>query len=154
MRRKEREITDIREIESIINKSDVCRIAMSEDNTPYIVTMNFGYSADGRQRLYFHCAPEGKKVEILKKNNLVCFEMDTDHDIKEGPDACGFGMKYSSVVGWGNISIVSEEEEKREGLNSVMRHYSDRTEFKYDREIFDRTTVLRLEIISMTGKKA
>ncbi len=153
MRRKEREITAIDEIEEIIARCDVCRIAMTDENAPYIVTMNFGYSGGDEKKLFFHSAGDGRKIDIIRKNNHVCFEMDTDHDLKGGREACDFSMKYSSVVGWGDIFIISDDEERREGLNSIMRHYTNFTEFKYKQDVFNKTTILKLEIKTMTGKK-
>lgn len=153
MRRKEKEIKDISEIEDVISSSDVCRIAFANDNVPYIVTMNFGYSGGDNKKLYFHCARDGKKLEMIKKNNYVCFEFDTDHDLLGGKTACGFGMSYRSVVGWGKIEIIAEDEEKKKGLNHLMSHYSDRDDFLYEKEILDKVTVLRLDIAEMKGKK-
>jgi hypothetical protein len=153
MRRKEREITGIEDLEGIILRSDVCRIALTDGSTPYIVTMNFGYLGGADKKLYFHCAPEGRKIEMIRKNNYVCFEMDTDHSITEGREACDFGMKFSSIVGWGRIFIITENTEKNEGLTSIIQHYSKRGGITFNTEVFDRTTVLRLDIISMTGKK-
>jgi hypothetical protein len=153
MRRKEREITEIAEISSIISRCDVCRIALSDNNIPYIVTMNFGYTGGSGNKLYFHCAGEGKKLEIIRKNNFVCFQFDTDHQLEQGENACDFGMSYRSVVGWGNIKIITEEEEKKRGLNYIMSHYSDRVEFTYSQAVLNRTIVLRLDISEMKGKK-
>ncbi|MEI6048455.1 MAG: pyridoxamine 5'-phosphate oxidase family protein [Bacteroidota bacterium] len=153
MRRKEREISATLIIEEIIRKADVCRIALANDNIPYIVTMNFGYISGTEQRLYFHCANEGRKLEMIKKNNFVCFEMDTDHQLFKGIKGCDWGMKYSSVVGYGNISVVSESEEKRSGLNCIMKHYAGEGEYLYDEKILDRTTILRLDVKEITGKK-
>lgn len=153
MRKKEREITSIDEIEAIIGRCDVCRIALTDENTPYIVTMNFGYSGGVQKKLFFHSAGEGRKIDILKKNNHVCFEMDTDHDLMSSRDACDFSMKYSSVVGWGDIFIISDDKERKEGLDSVMKHYTNREEFTYKQNVFNRTTILKLEIKTMTGKK-
>jgi len=154
MRRKEREITDIDEISSIIVRSDVCRIALSDNNIPYIVTMNFGYAGGDEKRLFFHCAKEGKKLEIIRKNKFVCFEFDTDHQLYKGENACDFGMSYRSVVGWGNIEIITDEEEKKRGLDYIMSHYSDEVDFSFNKSVLDRTIILCLEISEMKGKKA
>lgn len=154
MRREEREIKDEREIESIFSRSDVCRIAMADDNIPYIVTMNFGYIfGETGKTLYFHCASEGRKLEMIRKNNYVCFETDTDHNFHKGETACNYGMGYSSVTGYGKITIVSDENEKKKGLDAVMSHYTGKDEFSYGRESFRSVTVLRLDITEMTGKK-
>lgn len=153
MRRKEREITGIDEIEAIISRSDVCRIALADNNIPYIVTMNFGYSGGADRKLFFHCARNGRKIDIIRKNNFACFEMDTDHSLKRGREACDFSMKFSSVVGWGNIFIINDDKEKTEGLNSIMQHYTNQTGFTYNPDVFEKTIVLKLVIMTMTGKK-
>lgn len=153
MRRNERGITDIQVIEEIIRKADVCRIAIANSNIPYIVAMNFGYKGIPEQILFFHCANKGKKLEMIRQNNYVCFEMDTDHQIYNDIKGCDWGMKYSSIVGYGNISIVTENEAKKTGLYYIMSHYGGEGEYFYDEKILERTTILRLDIKEMTGKK-
>jgi nitroimidazol reductase NimA-like FMN-containing flavoprotein (pyridoxamine 5'-phosphate oxidase superfamily) len=158
MRRSEREVSDIGVIEEIIKKADVCRIAIAIDNIPYIVTMNFGYTNDPEQRLFFHCANEGRKLEMIRKNKYVCFEMDIEHQIyvraeKDLKKGCNWGMKYRSVVGYGNISIITEKEAKKTGLDCIMKHYGDENEYIYDEKVLANTTVLRLDITEITGKK-
>ena len=91
---------------------------------------------------------------MIKKNNYVCFEIDTDHILTKGDAACDFSMKYSSVVGWGNIFAVDNDNEKTEGLDSIMNHYTDRSGYTYYPDVLKRTIVLRLDIVSMTGKRS
>jgi nitroimidazol reductase NimA-like FMN-containing flavoprotein (pyridoxamine 5'-phosphate oxidase superfamily) len=153
MRRNEREISDIQVIEEIIRNTDVCRIALANDNIPYIVSMNFGYSGGVKPSIFFHCAKEGKKLDMIRKNNYVCFEMDTGHQLYKGIKDCDWGMKYSSVIGYGNISIVTEKEAKKVGLNCIMKHYGGKGEYIYDEKVLGRTIVLRLDIKEMTGKR-
>ncbi len=153
MRRKDRELTEPEMLREIISKSDVCRVAFADNNMPYIVTMNFGYSEDGKGILWFHCANEGRKIEMIRKNNFVCFEMDTDHQIYGGEKGCDWGMSFSSIVGYGNISVISDNSLKTEGLNEIMKHYAGNREFSYDEEVTARTTLLRLDILEMTGKR-
>lgn len=153
MRRKEREITEIAGIESVISKADVCRIALADGGIPYIVTMNFGYAGGNERCLYFHCATSGKKLDMMARNSFVCFEMDTDHNLYEGKMACDFGMEYRSVVGWGDISIIEDNDKKIVGLNCIMKHYAVRPDFVYERRNLDNILVLRLDIKEMTGKK-
>ena len=152
MRRNDREVKSQEEIRSIIKSSDVCRVAFADNNTPYIVTMNFGFVDGGIPLLYFHCAPEGRKIEIIRKNNYVCFEMDTDHVIYSGEKGCDWGMKFRSVIGYGRIFIAEGEAERIKGLNAVMEHYGGKGPFTYAGSVMKRTTVLRLEIEEMTGK--
>jgi nitroimidazol reductase NimA-like FMN-containing flavoprotein (pyridoxamine 5'-phosphate oxidase superfamily) len=153
MRRNDRKVSDIMGIKEIVNKADVCRIAIANNNTPYIVTMNFGYVDVPELRLYFHCANEGRKLDMIQINNFICFEMDADHQISRGIKGCNWGMSYSSVVGYGNISVVLDTKEKRLGLNCIMMHYGDEGEYIYDEKMLDKTTILRLDIKEITGKK-
>jgi uncharacterized protein len=153
MRRKDREIAERSEVESIISRADVCRVAMANDNIPYIVTMNFGYVHGECPRLYFHCAPAGRKIDMILRNNLVCFSLDTDHAIYKGEQGCDWGMTYSSVVGFGKIVIVDNEHERKEGLDHIMNHYGGSGSYSYDEKVLARTTILRLDISEMTGKR-
>jgi uncharacterized protein len=158
MRRSDKEVTEIEELEKIIEKADVCRIAFADNNTPYIVTMNFGYTRHPEHRLFFHCAKEGKKIEMIRKNNYVCFEMDTDHliygnEVRDTREGCNWGMQYRSVVGYGNISVLTEKEAKIKGLDCIMKHYGDEDEYFYNEKVLANTTVLRLDITAITGKK-
>jgi uncharacterized protein len=153
MRRDERKISEFQLIEEIIMKADVCRIAIANNNIPYMVTMNFGYDPTGGGTIYFHCANEGRKLEMIKNNNHVCFEMDTDHTIYQGEKGCDWGMKYKSIVGYGDISFVTENEERIRGLNCIMSHYGGDKKYTYDDKVLGRTTILSLDITEMTGKK-
>jgi uncharacterized protein len=153
MRKKESEVTDTDEIERIIKSCDVCRIAFADGNIPYIVTMNFGYCPEPEKRLYFHSANEGRKLEMIRKNNFVCFEMDSDHEIISGKKGCDWSMKFSSVVGYGYLNAVSDEIERIEGLNCLMTHYSGCDKFAFEPKVIERTTVLRLDIQEMSCKK-
>lgn len=153
MRRKDREIVDRAELESIIGSATVCRLAMSEGNCPYIVPLCFGYK-DGN--IYFHSAGEGKKLEMLKVNNLVCFEMDTDHELVRADHPCESEMKYRSVIGFGRASFVKEIEEKRMALDTITRHYSGgKTEenYVYSEQKIANTVIIKVAIESLTGKK-
>jgi nitroimidazol reductase NimA-like FMN-containing flavoprotein (pyridoxamine 5'-phosphate oxidase superfamily) len=154
MRRKEREISDITFIEEVIRAADVCTIAFADNNIPYIVTMNFGYLGGEKPRLYFHCAPEGRKIDMMKKNNNVCFQMDTDHRLTRGEKGCDWGMKYKSVVGYGLLSVVENEGERKRGLNLIMHHYGGAGKYDYDPKVFSRTIILRLEITEIAAKQA
>lgn len=153
MRRNDREISGIEEVEEIIRKADVCRIALANDNIPYLVTMNFGYTNVREQKLFFHCSNKGRKLGMIRQNGYVCFEMDIDHQILRGTMGCDWGMKYSSVVGYGNISVITEKEEKISALNCIMSHYGGEGEYFYDEQVLARTTILRLDIREMTAKK-
>jgi nitroimidazol reductase NimA-like FMN-containing flavoprotein (pyridoxamine 5'-phosphate oxidase superfamily) len=149
MRRSEREINDIDSIEEIIRKAQVCRLALSENDRPYIVPLCFGYKDN---TLYFHTAREGKKLDILKQNNSVCFEIDIDQELIKGKKACSCSMKYRSVIGFGKAELIEEIELKRKALNIIMQNYFEGF-FKYPDETINNTVIIKVEIESMTGKQ-
>jgi len=150
MRRSEREIKDRGAIESILERATICRVAFSHDNLPYIVPLNFGYVDNC---LYFHSAPEGKKIEIIKQNSNVCFEVDVDVELVEGGKACDWTVRYRSVVGFGKAFLVDDPKEKRRALDIIVGHYSDRS-YEYGDEAINKVAVVKVEIESMTGKQS
>ena len=150
MRRSDKEISDAGVIEEILLRATVCRLGLCEDNQPYVVPLCFGYQENA---LYFHCGSEGKKIDILRKNNNVCFEVDIDHELIEADQACGWGMKYKSVIGFGKALFIEDIELKREALDIIMHQYSEAT-FEYTQETIDNTTIIKVEIESMTGKQS
>ncbi|MDI6743465.1 MAG: pyridoxamine 5'-phosphate oxidase family protein [Smithella sp.] len=148
MRKKEREIKDRKIIDDIIRRCQVCRLAMCDDGQPYIVPLNFGY--DGRF-LYFHAAPEGRKIDMIKKNNRVGFEFDILHEIVKVEKACDWGARYESVIGSGAAEIVDDLKTKNTALECIMRQYgSEARDFPED--IMKKTLIIRLEILVISGK--
>ena len=110
MRRKDKIIQDEKLLEKILTEAEVCRIAMIDEYKPYIVPLNYGYSDN---TIYIHSASLGRKIEVLKKNNNVCFEVEAKSDIVKGPKSCDWTTKYRSIIGYGKIEIVDDFEEKK-----------------------------------------
>lgn len=153
MRRSEREVTDSIEILSIIKACDVMRLGMvDEAGRPYIIPLNFGWETeDGILTLYFHGANEGRKLEILRNNPLVCFEMDTDHQLSAAEKPCNYSFGYKSVIGWGEITFLETHEEKVHGLQAIMRH-AGRDDASFSAEDTKRVSVGKLSVERVTGK--
>ncbi|UCF92646.1 MAG: pyridoxamine 5'-phosphate oxidase family protein [Desulfobacterales bacterium] len=148
MRREEKEITAPTEIEAIIRQAAVCRLAMVDGDRPYMVPLCFGYRSG---ELYFHTASEGKKLDILKKNNRVCFEFETGVRLRRGPTACEWGMHYRSVIGFGVASLIEDAASKRRALDIIMANYADGT-FEFADASLNQTVVIKIDVASMTGK--
>lgn len=151
MRRSEKQITDIAQIEEILTRAEVCRIAMCDGNMPYLVPVNFGY----RDRtIYIHSAHDGRKIDVLKKNNRVCFEVETDAEVLRGKAACDWGARFQSVIGTGTAQFVEELSGKREALDVIMHKYSGTGGHSFDDARVSAITVIRIEIQEMTGKNS
>lgn len=153
MRQKLREITDQSSLLTLLEGCDVCRIALCDNNRPYIVPVNFGYVwLESGLDLYVHGALEGRKIDIIRQNNQACFEMDWKHELKLAEQACDCSMNYESLIGEGSIEILTDPAEKRFGLDRIMAHYG-RTDCTYGDRILDRTCVMRLRVGSLSGKR-
>lgn len=134
MRRKECEVTDSRQIREFLASCEICRIAFCDQGQPYLVPLSFGMAFDeqGRlQTLYFHGAREGRKIDCLKANPQVCFEMDGKAQVKPGQVTCAFSMRYQSVIGQGTARFLEDAQEKCAALNAVMAHYTGRSRWDY-----------------------
>ncbi|MCI8506461.1 MAG: pyridoxamine 5'-phosphate oxidase family protein [Lachnospiraceae bacterium] len=153
MRRSDREIKGRTQIIEVMKKCDVCRLAWNDEGYPYILPLNFGMEEkDGQIVLYFHGASEGRKYELIAKDDRVSFEMDCSHELmlKKGKEGCSCTMKYESVIGRGRIELVPEEE-KYDALCALMRHYH-KEERAFNQTVMSRTTVFKLTVEQMSGK--
>lgn len=150
MRRNDKEMTLESDMEGVIRHSLVCRLAMCLDGQPYVVPLCFGYR-DGA--LYLHSAREGRKIDIIRQNPRVCFEMDVVAGLKADESACKWGMSYESIIGYGTAELLESPAEKRTGLDIIMSQYSDRS-FTYSEDEIRKTAVIKVTVESMTGKRS
>ncbi len=149
MRRNEKQITKAADIEQILKQGQVCRLGFVDRNVPYIVPVNYGYQD---QALYFHSAREGRKIDLIRANPLVCFEVDELVKMNKAASACDWGVSFKSVIGTGTAHLLTTLEEKKTGLDIIMAHYSGRL-FTYPNEMLEKTAVIKVTIEEMTGKQ-
>jgi hypothetical protein len=150
VRRKEKEIADMAGIEAVIADAQVCRLAMCDGDRPYLVPLCFGY-ADGV--FYFHCAAEGRKMEVLKKNPHVCLELEAGFSLKPGVKACDWGMNYRSVIAFGRAERIEATDAKRRALDLIMARYAP-GQADYLEAALSKTVVIQVAAENMTGKKS
>lgn len=154
MRRKDREVTDLEAIGRIIGDCKVLRLGMVDEGRPYVVPMNFGFDLrDGVLELYCHSAPEGRKVEVLRRKPEVCFEMDYGHRLVEAEAACGYGFAYSSVIGEGTVGFIEDHEEKLRALLRIMEHQTGRSDFSIPDAALRGVLVFGVAVGSFTAKQ-
>ncbi|MDF2879274.1 MAG: pyridoxamine 5-phosphate oxidase-like FMN-binding protein [Clostridia bacterium] len=150
MRRKDREITDQTEIKAIMEEAMVCRLGLCDGSEPYVVPLSFGIEGD---TLYVHSAQEGRKIDIIKKNNTVCFEAETHTELVKGEIPCNWTMNYCSVIGKGKAYILEDPEEKKKGLDCIMKKYSKEDSFAYSDSMLNRVAVIKIKIEESSGKQ-
>jgi nitroimidazol reductase NimA-like FMN-containing flavoprotein (pyridoxamine 5'-phosphate oxidase superfamily) len=150
MRRKDKEITDQKIIRDILATAEVCRLAMVDNGEPYIVPLNYGYRDNA---LYIHSAAAGRKIDILKRNNTVCFEIETPSMIVKHPEPCHWGTKSRSLIGYGRVEIITDHQQKKKGLDIIMAHYGKTDRNVYDETQLDAVVLLKLSIERVTCKQ-
>ena len=151
MRRKEQEITDKKVIEEILSKSEICRIGMIDEGVPYIVPLNYGYFDNA---IYIHSASDGKKIDILKANNKVCFEIEYATEVIKKDLSCDWAMKYRSLIGYGTIEIITDFEQKKRGLDIIMAQHGKTDNNGYMEKQVEKIVILKLTIDRVTGKQS
>jgi nitroimidazol reductase NimA-like FMN-containing flavoprotein (pyridoxamine 5'-phosphate oxidase superfamily) len=151
MRRKEKQITERKEIDDIINASPVCRMAMAHGNEPYLVPLSFGYDGNA---VYIHTAIQGKKIEIIEANPRVCIEFEHEVEVmKDDDQACKWSFSFQSVIGFGTISELRDPNQKKQGLNHIMRHYTGKA-WSFNPKAVEKTRVWKIDIESLHGKRS
>ena len=154
MRRSDREVTNIEDILEIIKSCKTCHVAMIDGTMPYVLPLSYGFDyIEDTLTLYFHCAYEGKKIDILKKNNKVCFEMCLEGEpIFAMNTPCNSGYYYASVQGVGEVKFIESSDDKRAALTKIMQQQIG-IEIELTKEQADTVCVFLIECTSFTGKR-
>lgn len=151
--KREREVTDMGEILSILDKAKVLHLGLVDGDEPYVVPMNYGYIMEnGKMTVYLHGALQGRKLDIMRVNPKVFFEMDCDIVPFEGKTACNYGITYASVMGRGKAVIVEDTEEKIKGLQVLMKTQTGR-DFDITDKMAGIVSVIRVDVSDFTAKK-
>lgn len=151
MRRKDLQINDPDKLQKILSEGSVVRLAMNDGDVPYLVPFNYGYRDNC---IYIHSAPAGKKIDLLKMNNKVCFEIESVAEIIKEETPCKWAMKYQSIIGYGEVEILTETQDKINGLNVLMAHNGFTGDFHYPDKQIEKVVILKLTIQEMTGKQS
>lgn len=154
MRRKDREVTDSNKIEKVISSCHCCRLGFNDEGQVYIVPLNFGYvKEEGKYFFYFHGAKEGRKIDIIKKNPYVGFELDTNYKLQSADIACGYSAAFQSIIGNGTVTFVENTEEKKKGLIAIMKHSTGRSDWNFNDKMLDAVCVFKLSVNELSCKE-
>ena len=153
MRRKDREILDKNEIYKIMDDCTCCRIGFYDEGETYIVPMNFGYTVDNDNlTLYFHSANEGRKITLAKECPNVGFEMDCGYNLKGDDVACEYTASFKSIIGNGNISLVTDVKEKEFGMQRVMYQNTKKDDWKFNERMLAAVAIIKIEVTKIACK--
>jgi nitroimidazol reductase NimA-like FMN-containing flavoprotein (pyridoxamine 5'-phosphate oxidase superfamily) len=150
MRRKELELTDPAALRGILERALSCRVALSDGDQPYLVPLSF--ALDGPD-VVLHSARAGRKLEILRRNPKVCFEVEEGVALAPAAEPCAVGMRYRTVIGFGAAEWVDDPAEKARLLGVLAAKYTGAAPAGFPPHELARTTVIRLRLRELHGKE-
>ena len=152
MTKREFRITDENQIRHILDTAKVLHLGLAVNNEPYVVPMNYGYAMEeGKLVLYLHSAVQGKKLDMMRENPRVFFELDCDLSPFEGEKPCQYGLVYSSVMGRGTASIVEDTAEKIKAMALLMKTQTQK-DFEFNDRLVSIVAVIRIDVEEYTAK--
>ena len=152
MTKRERQVTDPEQIRHILDTARVLHLGLAVNNEPYVVPLNYGYiMEEGKLVLYLHSAQRGKKLDMLRANPHVFFEMDCDRMPFESKLPCQYGMVYSSIMGRGVATIVEDVEEKKRAMTILMKTQTGK-DFEFNDRLVSMVAVVRVDVSEYTAK--
>lgn len=151
MRKFQREIKDFNEIIKLLDKCQTIRLGLFDKEYPYVVPLSFGYEVkDGKLFIYFHCAKEGKKIDLISDNNKVCVEADILNDYKRTEHSVT--ADYESVIAYGKAQQVFDGEAIH-GLELLLAHCGIDGYSPEQCWLTDIVAVYKISIDEITAKK-
>ena len=152
MRRMERQL-EFQQILEILKDASFGDLAFLDHGRPAVVPLSFGFQQEEKRlAFFFHCAPEGRKIEALRANPSVSFSVVSRADVVLVEPACRSTMHYASVIADGEISELTVPAEKAAALDAIMNHYGASGHFDYPAPMLERTAILKLTVASVSGK--
>ena len=150
--KRERQVTDPEQILHILDTGKVLHLGLAVDNEPYVVPMNYGYKMeDGKLTMYLHSALKGRKLDMMRANPKVFFEIDCDLQPFEGRVPCQYGLVYSSIMGRGTATIVEDVEEKKKAMSILMKTQTGK-DFSFEDRLVSIVAVVRIDVAEYTAK--
>ncbi len=152
LRRKERAMKTLREMELLLERMPVGRLAVTTEEGPYIVAVNYLFFAGN---IYFHSGKTGRKMEALRADPRVCFMVDEVGPQVLWEQGCGISQIYKSVICFGKAELVEGQTEKRTILERMVQKYvpSPYPISPMKDENIQKTAVVRIVVDWMSGKE-
>lgn len=151
MRKAQREITDFDALLNVLDKCQTIRLGLHDEDFPYVVPLSFGWEQkDGKVIIYFHCAKDGKKVDLIAKNGKVCVEADILNGYKKTER--GVTADYESVIAYGHAQEVFSDEAVH-GIKLLLEHCGIDGYSPEQCVMMKIVSVYKITVESITGKK-
>lgn len=150
--RREKLISDTSEIVKILDEAKVLHLGLVDGDEPYVVPMNYGYTMEnGKLTVWLHGATQGRKLDVMRKNPKVFFEMECNLVPFEGEVACKYGVAYSSLMGKGIATIVDDVEVKKQALSILMKTQTGK-DFEFNDKLASVVAIIKIDVTDYTAK--
>lgn len=153
IRRKEKTIADRAEIVRILEETKYVTVAMTDNDGPYLVTLTHAYDEE-KNAIYFHCAHEGRKVDILSRDSRVWGQALIDKGYVEG--SCDH--LYETAQFKGRVVFLDDPAEKRHALQMMIQKNEGKPEAVIKDQVTDESvshvSIGRIDIELLSGKRS
>ena len=154
MRRKDKEINDIKEMMRIVESSRIMHLGICQDDQPYVIPLNFGFQYNGSNiKIYFHSAKAGRKIDFINKNKKCAVEMTSYFELEKGETACDWSAFHESIMIEGRISLIEDENEIRMAMDRIMEHYGFEGVPVYEDKFIKAMAVYCIDVDNISGKR-
>jgi nitroimidazol reductase NimA-like FMN-containing flavoprotein (pyridoxamine 5'-phosphate oxidase superfamily) len=153
MRQAAKQIRDHDVLIELLNTSHIGRLGtITGDGYPMVKPLNFVYY---NGNIYFHTAKEGEKIDDIKRDSRVCFEVDMPLAlVKSKGSPCRAEYLYRSVIVKGRAHVVEDPVEKLAALKRLMGKYQPEGGYgDFPEEKLRITGVVRIDIEEASGKE-
>lgn len=152
MRKSNREIKDFKKVAELLYSCQTIRLGLNDTPYPYVVPLSFGMETDGEKiMLYFHGAKEGKKVELIKRDNHVCVEADILRGYKAHDESVT--ADYKSIIAFGVCEELTDFKERAKGIRLLLEHCGTAGYSAEECAALPFTAVYKVTIDSISGKQ-
>jgi uncharacterized protein len=140
------------EIDAILKGGQVGYLALAKEEQPYLVPLNFLFESGS---IYFHCAPEGRKIDYIRANPKACFQTGETGGLISGDNPCSHNYRYRSVIVEGRVEEVVGSVEKEKILRLITAKYTSEqmAEGEITAKRVSTTGVYRIIPSHISGKK-
>ena len=153
MRRKDREITDLKKICEVMEKCSCLHLGLNDNGKVYIVPLNYGYVFQNNKfTIFIHGANEGRKVDLIRNNPMAGFEMECGCELKRNATACDHTMRFQAIIGEGKVSIIDDLEEKKMALIRIMLHNTGKGDWDFPEVMLRKTYAFRIDVENISCK--
>lgn len=146
-------LLSLEQIKALFESAKVGRFGCVKQNGyPYVVPMHFVYF---NHKIYMHGLPKGQKIDILKSNPKVCFEIDEMISLldKDVENPCDVNTEFNSIILQGEATIVDNFDEKKEALSKIVEKFTPHLMHKeLPENMINGTAVMRIDIEEFVGR--